>query len=56
MTIAIIVMAIALAFSVTISIGLWREIRKYQEIKRQIIQEQIYRKQVRTWMKKTLDK
>lgn len=56
MTIAIVIMSIALALSVYLSIGLRREIRKYQEIKRKMLEEEIYRAKVREFCKKNFEK
>lgn len=56
MTIAIIILSIALCLSVALSIGLRREIRKYQEIKRKMLEEELYRAKVREFYKKTFEK
>ena len=56
MTIAIIILSIALCLSVTLSIVLRREIRKYQEIKRKMLEEEIYRAKVREFYQKTFEK
>ena len=56
MTIAIIILSIALCLSVALSIGLRREIRKYQEIKRKMLEEEIYRAKVREFYRKNFEK
>ena len=56
MIIAIVVMSIALVLSVCLSIGLRREIRKYQEIKRKMLEEELYRAKVREFYQKTFEK
>ena len=56
MVIAIVIMSIALALSVCLSFGLRREIRKYQEIKRKMLEEEIYRVKVREFYAKTFEK
>ena len=56
MTIAIIVLSVALCLSVALSIGLRREIQKYQEIKRKMLEEELYRAKVREFYAKNFEK
>jgi hypothetical protein len=55
MVIAIVVLSILLALSVCLSFGLRHEIRKYQEIKRKMLEEELYRAKVRAFLR-DLDK
>ena len=55
MVIAIVILSILLALSVCLSFGLRHEIRKYQEIKRKMLEEELYRAKVRAFLR-DLDK